>query len=400
MSGHSELRPLSEQTQKRSKLQEPPVRFFNLDLHIGVIGDIKQIFRSLGHEVVDWTISGHAWVMGRKRDKVEVVNERTWRNLNREMCNAFYERYKETLEEFDGFIVTHTPSFSMLFEKWNKPIICVASTRYEAPFSSNKVAWEGLNEYLRLQIDRGILIPVANNEYDARYAELFTKRKWQVIPSLCEYTAAGYTGNRSESLYFSKLPMPRPVFGLVDKRSVLKLSPLQKALRKFGFLFGKQGISWNEIADYRCGVWIPYNASIMSIFEMYAMGMPMLFPTLDFSLSLFEQNKESGAFSELSYNQVEHRHPGSEIACDFPDPNNFNDLSSMRNWMSKSDFYDSDNLKHLLYFDSFEEMESLLEVAGFQSIHESMMEHQKLRRRAVHGAWVRVLTDLENGRSL
>ena len=33
------------------------MKFFNLDLHIAVISDIKRIFEDLGHQVDDWTLS-------------------------------------------------------------------------------------------------------------------------------------------------------------------------------------------------------------------------------------------------------------------------------------------------------------------------------------------------------
>jgi len=40
--------------------------FFNLDLHVSVIADVRTIFAALGHRVTDWTLSGHAWVFGRR----------------------------------------------------------------------------------------------------------------------------------------------------------------------------------------------------------------------------------------------------------------------------------------------------------------------------------------------
>ena len=40
------------------------MKFFNIDLHISVIADIKKIFTDLGHEVDDWSLSGHAWAFG------------------------------------------------------------------------------------------------------------------------------------------------------------------------------------------------------------------------------------------------------------------------------------------------------------------------------------------------
>ena len=63
------------------------LRFFNLDLQISVIADVKYIFEKLGHEVVNWSISGHTWVFGKERDIVDVVNENTWGRLDQEMCD-------------------------------------------------------------------------------------------------------------------------------------------------------------------------------------------------------------------------------------------------------------------------------------------------------------------------
>mgnify|MGYP003351664753 CR=1 FL=1 len=63
---------------------------------------------------------------------------------------------KDYLEQFDGFIVTHSPVFCLLFEKFCKPIILINSCRYEQPFSwTNDIeSWDWLNtklKYLYLQ---------------------------------------------------------------------------------------------------------------------------------------------------------------------------------------------------------------------------------------------------------
>ena len=47
------------------------MKFFNLDLHVSVIQDIKQILEPLGHTVDNWSISGHSWVFGKEADKVD-----------------------------------------------------------------------------------------------------------------------------------------------------------------------------------------------------------------------------------------------------------------------------------------------------------------------------------------
>ena len=125
------------------------MKFFNLDLHISVIADIKNIFQDLGHEVDNWTLSGHSWVFGKQIDNVQHVNQNTWRNIDENMCDRFYETYKNQLDKYDAFIVTHTPCFSMLYERFDKPIITIASTRYEDPFSNNMVSWIKFNSYLQ-----------------------------------------------------------------------------------------------------------------------------------------------------------------------------------------------------------------------------------------------------------
>ena len=99
------------------------MKIFNLDCHISVIADLKDIFESLGNEVVSWSVSGHNWVFKREASKVDVVNENTWHGLDQRMCDMFYERYKDELSVYDAFLCTYPPSFCMLYEKFKKPII-------------------------------------------------------------------------------------------------------------------------------------------------------------------------------------------------------------------------------------------------------------------------------------
>lgn len=370
------------------------MRFFNLDLHIGVIGDIKQIFTSLGHDVTNWTISGHAAVLGREMDRVDVVNATTWQSIDKGMCDAFYERYRSELSVYDAFIVTHTPCFSMLYERWNKPIICVASTRYEHPFSHDRAAWEQFNAFLRAKIDEGILIPIANNRYDAAYAEYFTQRQWQVIPSICDYTNAPYTGSHRESLYFSKFHNVPDIANLVAKDREFKERLLSKVARRLGWSIGRRGYSWNDLAAFRNVVYIPYNSSIMSIFELYTSAVPMLFPSQSFAADLYARYRNQGVLSELSFNQVRGLPSGSAIPCDAMDPNNFEDSEVMMHWLEKADYYDPDNMAGLIYFDSFDELEYLLRSIDVQQAHETMVQHNRVRKQRSYSAWKSVLATI------
>jgi hypothetical protein len=330
-------------------------------------------------------------VLGRKMDKVDVINAKNWSSIDKAMCDAFYERYKSELDEYDGFIVTHSPCFSMLYEKWRKPIICVASTRYEHPFSADRKAWENFNSFLRTKIDEGVLIPVANNKYDADYCSLFTQREWRVIPSLCDYTNAPYTGTRDESLLVSKYHEVPPIRGLIRKDREFKPSLFSRAARKLGYSMGRRGHSWQEIARFRSVVYIPYNASIMSIFEMYTSSIPMYFPSSSLLAELYKLGSIPGILSELSFNQVRGMAPGSVIPCGPMDPNNYVDEEAMMEWVAKSDFYDADNMAGLVYFNSFDELQHLMQNTDLGRVRRTMLEHNLVRKQRTHSAWTDLL---------
>lgn len=350
------------------------MKFFNLDLHISVIADIKNIFQDLGHEVDNWTLSGHSWVFGKQIDNVQHVNQNTWRNIDENMCDRFYETYKNQLDKYDAFIVTHTPCFSMLYERFDKPIITIASTRYEDPFSNNMVSWIKFNSYLQNSIDSGKIIPISNNKYDAKYTEYFTDRKWETIPSLCEYTKAKYTGDKEKFIYFSKLPMQFSSDAVASKESLYP-----------------SGYSWKDLYSHKGIVHIPYNASTMSIFEQYTANVPLFFPTYEFMRELRKKHMTHGVMSELSWNQVFNYPSRSAMFKGFDDPNDYANNDIMMEWVKLSDFYDQENMPHVQLFDSYSSLNEMCHTSNLKQISDNMKEHNIERKIDVYNKWTQVL---------
>jgi hypothetical protein len=198
------------------------MKIFNLDCHISVIADLKQIFENLGHEVTSWSVSGHNFVFGREASKVDVINQQTWWNLDDKMIEEFYQRYKDELSEFDAFICTYPIAFSKIYEKFKKPIILHIPIRYEVPFHNNKEKWEKFNDYLRNGIDNKFIIPVANSEYDKRYFEFFVKRECKFIPNICEYTNTKWNPTKDQFLYSSRLIINFDTNKIVNKDEHIK----------------------------------------------------------------------------------------------------------------------------------------------------------------------------------
>lgn len=356
--------------------EKPKLRFFNLDLHISVIADVKNIFESLGCEVVNWSISGHTWVFGKPRDVVDVVNENTWGGLNQDMCDRFYERYKDFLDQFDGFIVTHTPAFALLYEKCNKPIIIVNSTRYESPFTRSPEAWQWLDEYLKDGVKNNRIFIVSNNKGDSNYLRHYTGIESDVIPSLCLYTNIKYRGTQKK-FYCHALWGNNPFdqdWWWVSTR-----------MRQFTGL--PWGYAWQDLYDLKGVVHFPYQVSTMSLFEQYSANVPLFVPTKEFLFRLHTLYPNS-ILCHLSFL----REP------DFlSKPRPPEDLNSVLNpdivkrWIEWADYYDTENMPHIQYFNSFEDLARLLREVNCAEISKKMEAHNRIRQAIVFQKWQNIL---------
>ena len=386
------------------------MQFFNIDLHISVIADVKNIFESLGHSVVDWSISGHSWVFGKKRAEVDVVNQDTWRNLDQKLCDDFYFRYKDYLDSFDGFIVTYNSSFALLYERFDKPIIVVNPTRYENPFTADQPKWRWLDNFLVEGVNKKKINIISNNKGDDYYLNFFTGIESTVIPSLCLYTNAQYTGKIDKFLLVSRMKNILPSQRNKKLKKVSKKIswfPLVKMkidsfLTKYQYIVDseyldtvlfykderlKDGYSWQDLYDFRGIVHIPYQISTMSIFEQYSANVPLFFPSKRFLLELHELYPDK-VLSELSYYQVNNL---SVDGLEEDNPNKHIKLEIIKKWIDCADYYNENNMPYVQYFDSFTELESMLATCDLVDISSKMMSFNNSRKKNAFTAWEKVL---------
>lgn len=352
------------------------MKLFNLDCHVSVIADLKQIFENLEHEVTSWSISGHNWVFGKESKKLDVINPGTWMSLDKDMCDRFYDRYKDELSEYDAFLCTYPPSFSMLYERFNKPVILHIPIRYEVPFHNDKIKWDEFNQYLRDGIDSGMIIPVANSEYDKRYFEFFVERECELIPSLCEYTNTKWNPTIDKFLYSSRLPVNFNTDSIVNKESLGRYE-------------------WSDISSYKGIIIIPYNCSTMSIFEYYNSNIPIFCPSKKFMKELYSGYSDF-VLCELTWNKIFNSKPGSILDCDSKnDPNLYNNFDIMNNWIEYSDFYNEYWMPHIIYFDSFESIVSKINDTNLYDISNKMKEFNKLRKDMIYDKWSKKLNSID-----
>ena len=338
------------------------MKFFNIDLHVSVIRDIKTIFNELGHSVDTFSLSGHNWVFKNENiQRPDILNESNWHDISEEALERFYKHYKDKLDEYDGFIVTHTPVLAKFYERFNKPIIVVASTRYEHPFTDDKEQWKKLNTFFETNEN---LILTSNNLFDKYYCEMFINKKFKFIESICSYTNAKYAPSINKGVVYSKFDI-KNLTGFINKNSLGR-------------------VSWQDLYKHKCIAHFPYNVSTMSIFEQYCANVPLLFPSKEFTKTLL--NNSFPLYSELSYRAVKRLPPKSLFGIE-NDPNIYN-VQNILDSLEYADFY---RFKNALYFDSLEELQYKFNNTNFDMVSFHMMQENMERMDNTLQSWKETL---------
>ena len=296
------------------------MKAFCMDVHISIIEDIRINCPDL--QITNWCLSAHAWVFKREQDVPNHVSAATWRHLNPAMIEAFRRQYDEFLRGFDVFIVGYASCFAMIYEPFNKPILMVNAVRYDVPFCwTRDMTMLGQHKdcLRRLHADRRLVV-LSNNKADQAYLETGCGIPSTLLPSLCLYTGIRYAPTRPTFLVYTGTVPDHP---LITQKS-------------------KTPFQWSELGTFRGIIHIPYEVSTMSMFEHYAAGLPLFFPSKAFW-------KSKPAIQSMSAYWGANAPP--ELA-------EFQDLST---WIDRSDVYETFRSPNTHYFDSFDHLVQLLE---------------------------------------
>ena len=357
------------------------IKLFNLDLHISVIADIEYIINRLfpfDIQIHAESLSGHAVLMNKIRTNKYIINSSNWKQLDEKLIENFYQSHKEELEKYDGFIVTHTISFALLYEKFNKPIIIINSTRYEQPasHSGNLSQWKMIETGLKRLHDKGLLVSISNNLFDQKYLKDGTNLNSMHIPSLCLYTNTDYLlSNQKHNAFIIYSSMKtQPNINFPNIQNIININQMKP-------------YSYLDLIKFRGIIHIPYEVSTMSVFEHYSMNIPLIFPSQTLLKELFNNNKLNfyGSYAELFQTKIYPSHLEGVLGG---------------NWFEKmityADFYDSTNMPYITYFNSFDELPLILERFDSGDIYMKMKQHNLKRRLNVFEKWSTLIINTFN----
>lgn len=376
------------------------------DFHISPVADIKSLLRTWDKTsrvfIIDESLSGHCAMTDTCAQNLQVLtreNGITLGDCPNELKREFWKMYhaRGQFEKIDAFLFTYSSGLSELFMAFGKPLIIVASVRYEVG-RLESAAWEKLNLNLRnIAMDKRNTI-AANNRYDLEYLKHFTGlTNIKLLPNLCDYVSAVYNRTRAEILIGPSrhsqagLELIHGTNGLFDalkqwslsSQYVLKMHVLRDLYPKYDF---------SDIAAHPAVVIIPYANSVMSVIEYYRMGIPIFAPSVEL---LTKWQVEKLILDELSWACI-HGHcsgpstiqPHNQTPHHGTDPNNLTDHASMLHWLQFADFY---NWPAVQYYHSWEDLFQKLASSNLDQIHSDMMVFNTENLESVRIQWLDVL---------
>ena len=358
------------------------------DFHISPVADIKRLLKNWHTTsdivIIDESLSGHCAMTNTCAQTLRVLtreNGITLGNCPNELKREFWELYhkNEQFKRVDAFLFTYSSGLSELFMAFGKPLIIIASVRYEVG-RLDPAAWENLNENLRnIAMDERNTI-AANNRYDLEYLKHFTGlTDIKLLPNICDYVSAVYDRARVEVLIgpsrhsTAGVDLIHGANGLFEalknwsssSEHDLKMSVLRDLYPKY---------EYTDIAKHPAIVIVPYANSVMSVIEYYRMGIPIFAPSLEL---LTEWQVQHLILDELSWACIHGRCSGPSLGQPHErsphhgtDPNNLTDYDSMLHWLQFADFY---NWPAVQYYDNWEDLFQKIILADLDRIHTTMM---------------------------
>ena len=338
-----------------------PYKIFNLDLHQSVIEDVKNIASRLYGskiEITNWSISAHNHYFNKPTAEVKYISQDTWRSFDMEMIENFQQEYDEFLKGFDAFIVTFSPVFAMLFEKYGKPIIIVNACRYDQPFcwNNNTAMLKLFHMSLKRMEQSKQMIMISNNLAEQAYLKRGADIDSIYIPSLCLYTNAQYS-NPSNDEYI--------IFENKILDEIRRQPNSEKLVRR------PENYKFQDLTEYKGIVHMPYDVSSMSLFEQYFAGIPLFFPEKEF----YKKCVREGRVQFIALYNAWERAPTNE---------------ELDSWLSNADYY---NFKHIQYYTSFEDCVEKVNSFVDTGKEERLMHIEQVKQNAM-GDWKKIFDSL------
>jgi hypothetical protein len=150
---------------------------------------------------------------------------------------------------------------------------------------------------------------------------------------------------------------------------------------------------YSEIAGHPGIIYVPYQVSIMSLFEQYRMNIPLFFPSLDL---LADWHYTYRVIDERTWDGVSGNRKNTSVlpgvlGPDIPDPNNEFDRNAISYWLQFADFY---QWPHITYFNSIDDLAIKLITTNLTEVSENMAKYNAKLRKHLQELWRQIVTSI------
>jgi hypothetical protein len=402
-------------------LTPPPIRLLSTDFHIGPIADLKYLVSKFFKDqvfITDFSLSGactRANTCARRED-LKVLVQGGWEEgiyASSLTKRLFFESYKDGGLPYnqDVFHCSHPTGMCEFFMPFDIPMIVWATTRFEQGREGNTLRFNGFVQNFIALASRPGTVVLANNLYDVHYIKYFTGITPLYVQSHCAYPGVQYAWGKEKSIPdLSKRDIL--VSGFRPKRTLSTsglsdfISPLisaaQQANLPFTFKEYRQALGENylysDLVRYPAILYIPYQVSIMSFYEQYNMGIPLLAPSLSLLtkwhmdyLMVSERTWDTVLQGNPKRSSAIPRHPSVSESEEPFDPNDEFNEEAVSHWLSYSDFY---HFPHIILFDSWQDAVAKLAEIDLEDVSRKMLLHSKAVEEELVSTWGKIFSDI------
>ena len=222
-------------------------------------------------------------------------------------------------------------------------------------------------------------------------------RHVELLPSFCGYVNTSYIPMKGKDILLA------PSRGLNPTVANLLFSSLMEfnAQRMKSDMIRISAIrtlypihyDYSDLSSHPAIVIIPYQVSIMSLFEYYRMAIPLFAPSIDLmtrwhiDYNVLNERTWSSAFGDRSHHSAISRHPNSSSFMQF-DPNDDLSFDAVKEWVSLGDIY---QWPHIIQFDSFLQLYNLLETTNLSEVSHAMTKYNEKVRDDLFRKWEKIL---------
>jgi len=349
------------------------------------------------------------------------------------------------MKTVDAFLCQHAAGQCEVFMAFGKPMIVIASTRYEIG-RLTKEAWQAWNQNLMDIAANPRNTIASNNAYDAEYIKYFTGlRDVPILPNFCGYTGASYEPKRTEILVgpgkvvkegqvlmmemaaagqkegvvykgireardSEERSDERKVFRYVTRQynafAVASLQPLLITNPVFLSLLSSHSLQlyphfeYTDLASHPAIVLLPYQVSTMGLFEYYRMNIPIFAPSPKL---LARWQVKYRIMSELSWDMVFNKGRGkggsvlpkaTNVHYEY-DPNNVLSEDAVEYWVKWADFY---QWPHITVYEDFDDLTRKVKEADLMGTTGKMKVENENFRTRIMDDWRRVFHRMFEGK--